>query len=234
MKKLKKVILCSVLALSTAFSSLSIGSLTAGAITLDDVAVSAESSISSVGAKDYGLADNIQDGVILHCFDWKYNDIKAELPNIAEAGFTAVQTSPAQPADSSGTWYWLYQPLGFYIGTNDLGTKSDLQSLCTEAEKYGIKVVVDVVANHLTGDHSRIDNDLKPSQYWHTYGSVSNWADRYQVTHGDIGMPDLNTENSYVQSKVKNYIAELKSVGVDGIRFDAAKHIGLPSEGDTF
>lgn len=165
MKKLKKVILCSVLALSTAFSSLSIGSLTAGAITLDDVAVSAESSISSVGAKDYGLADNIQDGVILHCFDWKYNDIKAELPNIAEAGFTAVQTSPAQPADSSGTWYWLYQPLGFYIGTNDLGTKSDLQSLCTEAEKYGIKVVVDVVANHLTGDHSRIDNDQTSDIY---------------------------------------------------------------------
>ena len=26
-------------------------------------------------ASDYGLASNIQDGVILHCFDWKYNDI---------------------------------------------------------------------------------------------------------------------------------------------------------------
>ena len=36
-------------------------------------------------ANDYGLADNIQDGAILHCFDWKYNDIKAELQNIAEA-----------------------------------------------------------------------------------------------------------------------------------------------------
>ncbi len=234
MKKLKKAILCSVLALSTAFSSLTFGSFAASAVATDSEIVSAESEISSVGAANYGLADNIQDGVILHCFDWKYNDIKAELPNIAEAGFTAVQTSPAQPADSSGTWYWLYQPLGFYIGTNDLGTKSDLQSLCTEAEKYGIKVVVDVVANHLTGDHSRIDNDLKSSQYWHNYGSVSNWADRYQVTHGEIGMPDLNTENSYVQNKVKNYIAELKSVGVDGIRFDAAKHIGLPSEGDNF
>lgn len=29
-------------------------------------------------------------------------------------------------------------------------------------------------------------------------------------------------------------MAELKSCGVDGIRWDAAKHIGLPSEGDTF
>ena len=39
----------------------------------------------------YELADNIQDGVILHCFNWKYNDIKAELKNIAAAGFTSIQ-----------------------------------------------------------------------------------------------------------------------------------------------
>ena len=29
---------------------------------------------------DYKLADNIQDGVILHCFNWKYNDIQILLP----------------------------------------------------------------------------------------------------------------------------------------------------------
>lgn len=44
---------------------------------------------AEVSATDYGLADNIQDGVILHCFDRKYTDIKAELKNIAEAGFTS-------------------------------------------------------------------------------------------------------------------------------------------------
>ena len=183
---------------------------------------------------NYGLASNIQDGTILHCFDWKYNDIKNELPNIAAAGFTSVQTSPAQPGAGSGVWWWLYQPLGFYVATNDLGTKDDLRSLCQEADKYGIKVIVDVVANHLAGDHSNIQNDLKDRQYWHTYGTVSNWADRYQVIQGEIGMPDLNSEHSYVQDRVKNYINELKSLGVDGIRWDAAKHIGLPSEGCNF
>ncbi len=185
-------------------------------------------------AGDYGLMDDIQDGTILHCFDWKYSDITAELPNIAAAGFTSVQTSPAQVGCSSGTWYWLYQPLGFYAGTNDLGTVDDLKTLCSEAEKYGIKVVVDVVANHLAGDHSNIQSDLKDSQYWHTYGAVSSWADRYQVTMGEIGMPDINSEHSYVQQVVANYINELKSYGVDGIRWDAAKHIGLPSEGTGF
>lgn len=190
--------------------------------------------ITSYAAEDYGLADNIQDGVILHCFDWKYNDIKAELPNIAKAGFTSVQTSPAQVGVSSGIWYWLYQPLGFYAGTNDLGTVDELRSLCEEADKYGIKVIVDVVANHLAGDHSNIQDDLKGWDYWHHYGTVTDWTDRYQVTHGDIGMPDLNSEHSYVQQCASNYVNTLKNLGVDGIRWDAAKHIGLPSEGCNF
>lgn len=201
-------------------------------------AVSANAAVvsdeNSVSAGDYDLMDNIQDGVILHCFNWKYNDIKAELDNIAEAGFTTIQTSPAQPGGGTGTWWWLYQPLGFYIGTNELGTKAELESLCKEAENYGIKVIVDVVANHLAGDHSRIEDDLKPSKYWHTFGGGIDWKNRWQVTHGEIGMPDIATENSYVQQKVGNYMQELKSVGVDGIRWDAAKHIGVPSEDDNF
>lgn len=182
---------------------------------------------------DYELADNIQDGVILHCFNWKYNDIKAELKNIAAAGFTSVQTSPAQISVNSGLWYYLYQPMGFNIGTNDLGTKGELKELCEEADKYGIKVIVDVVANHLADDPN-IQSDLKESEYWHTMGEIVNRSDRYQVTHCAILMPDLNHENTYVQQVISNYIAELKNIGVDGIRWDSAKHISLPSEGTTF
>ncbi|MBQ7999969.1 MAG: starch-binding protein [Ruminococcus sp.] len=194
--------------------------------------IGAASEFAQVSA-NYGLAKNIQDGNVLHCFNWKYNDIKAELKSIAEAGFTSVQTSPAQAA-GGGQWYWLYQPYGFYVGTNSLGSKADLQSLCQEADKYGIKVIVDVVANHLNGDTGRVQSDLQDGQYWHTYGSVSNWADRYQVVNGEIGMRDLNSEHSYVQKVAANYINELKGIGVDGIRWDAAKHIALPSEGCNF
>ena len=194
-----------------------------------------------VDANEYGLVDNIQDGTILHCFDWKYNDIKAELKNIADAGFTSVQTSPAQRDDSYGVWYMLYQPQSFSIATNALGSKEDLQSLCTEAEKYGIKVIVDVVANHMRGDGNNVDDNMKRSNhpdYWHTddYDSGRNidWKNRFQVTHGRIGMQDLNSENSSVQNIVANYVKELASVGVDGIRWDAAKHISLPSENCNF
>jgi len=218
-----KRILSLFLVVCTLLSALAGFSFTASAATVETLETSA----------NYGLAKNIQDGNILHCFNWKYNDIKAELKNIAEAGFTSVQTSPAQPA-GGGEWYWLYQPYSFNIGTNSLGSKDDLRNLCTEADKYGIKVIVDVVANHLNGDTNRVQNDLKDGQYWHNLGTVSNWADRYQVTHGEIGMRDLNSEHSYVQQVVANYMKELESVGVDGIRWDAAKHISLPSENCQF
>ncbi len=196
--------------------------------------VIASPSIEADAATDYGLADNIQDGNILHCFCWKYTDITAMLPEIAEAGFTSVQVSPPQATSGTGAWWWVYQPKGFYIGDTELGNKEQLRTLCTEADKYGIKIIADIVANHLAGDHSVIQDDLKDSQYWHDYGGNADDGDRYRVTHGKIGMPDLNTEHSYVQQCVSNYIQELKSVGIDGIRFDAAKHIGLPSEGDQF
>ena len=120
------------------------------------------------------------------------------------------------------------------MGDSGLGSEADLKRLCTEADKYGIKVIVDVVANHLAGDHSNIDSDLKGSEYWHHAGSNINYKNRWQITHGDIGMPDLNSENWLVQQKVSNYVQQLKNDGVDGIRWDAAKHISLPLEGCGF
>lgn len=186
---------------------------------------------------------NIQDGVILHCFDWKYTDIIEELPNIAAAGFNAVQTSPAQPGGNhdpnaaSGTWWWLYQPLSFSIGKNYLGTKEELTQLCTEAHKYGIEIIVDIVSNHLAGDHTYIQEDLKLSEYWRESKSDSYWnsvSKRYKTTHKDLGMPDIVSENPYVQECVANYIQELKNVGVDGLRWDTLKHIQVPSENCAF
>ena len=189
----------------------------------------------SAAPSGYGLVENIQDGVILHCFDWKYTDIIDSLEDIAKAGFSAVQTSPVQPSASTGPWYWLYQPLSFSVAENgDLGTADELRELCERAEQFGIKVIVDVVANHLAGDHTSIQEDLADDKYWHDLGPIKSYKDRKQVTDGDLGMTDLATENEYVQKVVANYIDELKEMGVDGIRWDAAKHISLPSEGSDF
>lgn len=180
----------------------------------------------------YGLKDNIQDGVILHCFDWTLADIQEEIPNIAKAGFTAVQTSPVHERAGKGSvWYDVYRPYDFKIG-NGLGTEADLKALCAKAHEYGVKVIVDVVANHT--DYSTVADRLMDQGLYHKPFDVSNWNDRNQVTHGKIGMWDLDTNNPTVQAIIKQYIQDLKACGVDGIRWDAIKHIGLPSEGDSF
>ena len=180
----------------------------------------------------YGLKDNIQDGVILHCFDWTLADIQEEIPNIAKAGFTAVQTSPVHERAGKGfVWYDVYRPYDFKIG-NGLGTEADLKALCAKAHEYGVKVIVDVVANHT--DYGNVADRLKDEGLYHQPFDVGNWHDRHQVTFGKIGMWDLDTNNPTVQAIIKQYIQDLKACGVDGIRWDAIKHIGLPSEGDSF
>ena len=180
----------------------------------------------------YGLKDNIQDGVILHCFDWTLADIQEEIPNIAKAGFTAVQTSPVHERAGKGSvWYDVYRPYDFKIG-NGLGTEADLKALCAKAHEYGVKVIVDVVANHT--DYGNVAERLLDLSLYHQLGHGIDWHNRNDVTHGEIGMKDLDTNNPTVQAIIKQYIQDLKACGVDGIRWDAIKHIGLPSEGDSF
>ena len=189
---------------------------------------------NSFADNKYGLKDKIQDGVILHCFDWKLSDIQAELPNIAKAGFSAVQTSPVHHNEKAGSVrYMVYQPNDFIIG-NGLGDAEALKSLCAEAHKYGVKVIVDVVANHTNGNLSHVAPRLQDESLYHDYKGRCNDADRYSITHGRIGMWDLKTEDPRVQNILKEYIQSLKACGVDGIRWDAIKHVGLPSENDSF
>lgn len=193
---------------------------------------------------------SIQGGAVLHCFNWSYNNIKANLAAIKAAGYTAVQTSPVQApknynANNTGVgneWWKLYQPLGFTVadGNTWLGTRAQLQSLCTEAEEYGIKVIVDVVANHLANNgtdggtyayiNDDVEEDMKNADYYHTNNIKFNENSRYNLTQYHMGMPDLNTANTYVQTKVLNFLKDCVDVGVDGFRFDAAKHIELPSD----
>ena len=44
-------------------------------------------------ANSYGLKDNIQDGVILHAWEWSLNNIKERLPQIAQAGYSTAYNS---------------------------------------------------------------------------------------------------------------------------------------------
>ncbi|MDE5925055.1 MAG: alpha-amylase, partial [Muribaculaceae bacterium] len=186
---------------------------------------------------DYGLPEGIQEGNILHCFNWSINQVKEALPEIAAAGFGSVQLSPLQRPDvrTGETWHALYRPYDLaFKASSFMGSESDLSALCAAAEEYGIKVIVDVVANHVDKTAGYHDT------WWDASGRVRwnggiNYGDRYSITHGQLGdYGDINSEDPEVCARAKAYVEQLKSLGVKGIRWDAAKHIGLPSEGCNF
>ncbi len=202
-------------------------------------------------SNSYGLMNTVQEGVILHAWEWSFNNIKANMQKIAESGYTAVQTSVIQQAKeatagkTNEVWWVYYQPANFTIdntGGSALGNKADFTAMCAEAHKYGIHVIVDVVANHL-GNQTKYDlsnsipDDIRnDSSCWHPEGFVEiNYQDRYSITHSSMGgLPDLNTESSKIQNYVVNYLKECIDCGADGFRFDAAKHISVPEEGTQY
>ena len=191
-----------------------------------------------------GAVNTIDDGSILHAWNWSFDTIKSKLPEIKEAGYTAVQTSPIQGNKedlmANSKWWILYQPTNFKIGNAQLGNREQFKSMCEEADKYGIDIIVDVVANH-TGNRgggndsyypaTNVDSAIKDDEsLWHEHKGVSDWNNRWQVTHLGIGLPDLNTSSWKLQYMVINFLNDAIACGADGFRFDAAKHIELPDD----
>lgn len=180
---------------------------------------------------------------VLHLFNWRLEDVEKELEKISEQGFDAIQINPIQPLKEDGLrqWWMSYQPIGFSIG-NYFGSKDDLQRLCSEAEKYGIRIIADVVCNHMAAKnddalhpHEKVDPKLRNrSDFWKEARNVENWKDRYQVTHYCMGLPGLNVAEHDLQDMIIDFLNELIDCGVSGFRFDAAKSIGLPEEGYDF
>ena len=242
------------LAFGVAFTGMPASSLYS--ITQVQAAETASESILATAsqAAKYGLADDIQDGAILHAWCWSFNTIKENMKDIAAAGFTTVQTSPANECKDTysnmklmgndeingtdGCWWWQYQPTDWKIGNYQLGSRDDFKAMCAEADKYGIKVIVDVIPNHTTPDLPKVSDNLYNAvggkdNLYHANGfkKIEQWGNRYECTTGEMGgLPDVNTENPDFQAYFLKYLNDLIACGADGFRYDTAKHIGVPSD----
>ena len=204
------------------------------------------------------LPENAEDGLTLHAFNWTYHEIMINLENIRNAGFKNVLTMPIQqPKGGGSAWWAFYQPLSFSIGDNSaLGSKDELEALCREADKYGICILVDIVVNHM----ANIDDDAKEADgtptvlpavaeyepkiynnrnedvdgigvtFHHNKNAKGSGEDTQVYAYGNL--PDLDTSNPYVQERVLALLTECIDAGVDGFRFDAAKHVETEQDPD--
>ena len=187
---------------------------------------------------------------ILHVWSWNFPTIAENMKQIADAGFTMLQTSPVNACFSpeggnvkildaeQGNWYHYYQPTDWTIGNNIVGTEEEMKAMLDSAKKYDIRVLVDVLPNHTAFNIDLVTDEFYEAvggrdKMFHSKGleGIQDYNDRTQCTHQGVGgLPDVNTENPLFQKYYMGFVNKLVNMGVRGFRYDTAKHIGVHSD----
>jgi alpha-amylase len=170
-------------------------------------------------------------------FEWDFDSIARECTDtLGPAGYGFVQVSPPQEHIQGSQWWTSYQPVSYEIAGR-LGDRAQFRNMVNTCHNAGVKVVVDAVINHMTAGSGTGTGGSSYSHYDYP-GTYSGWdmddcradiddyTDRYQVQHCELlGLADLDTGEAYVRDRIAAYLDDLLSMGVDGFRIDAAKHM---------
>ena len=210
-----------VLATLTAFA---VAALTAAVL---PVAASAPAAATPPSSKD----------VTATLFEWRYDSVAKECTNtLGPKGYGFVEVSPAAEHIQGPQWWTSYQPVSYPIGGR-LGNETQFKNMVSTCHAAGVKVIVDVIVNHMSAGSgtgtagSAYTKYAYPGIYsdWDFHGcrqNISNYGDRTNVQTCElVGLADLDTGSDYVRGKVAGYLNKLLSLGVDGFRIDAAKHV---------
>lgn len=172
------------------------------------------------------LAPSLADaGAVVHLRRWRWVDIAANMQAIRDAGYTAILISP-HTATCGGGFSDGYDPSDFTSFTSRFGTGAELGSMIQTAHNFGVQVYADMVLNHMCAT-----NYSYPRFGWndfHHNGGISDWNNQWQVENGDLfGLNDLAHESGYVRSELFNFVVATNNLGMDGYRWDAAKHVPI-------
>lgn len=185
-------------------------------------------SVCSLGvALALGLATQAaQAEVMVHLFQWKYNDVANECENVLAAkGYAAVQISPPAEHIQGSSWWIVYQPVNYKNFTTRSGTEAELRSMISRCNAVGVKIYADAVFNQLasgtstgTGGSSFNSSTFTyPAfgyQDFHHAGGLTDYSNRTNVQTGALlGMPDLDTGSTYVQGQLATFMKTLSGWG---------------------
>ncbi len=191
------------------------------------------------------LPNDTQNGVFVHLFEWRWDDVARECENfLGPKGFTAVQVSPpsehALLPGYSFPWWQRYQTVSYQLESRS-GTRAEFVDMVTRCRAAGVGIYVDAVLNHATAQVSGTGSGgTKFTKY--AYPELFTQADFHtpacQIQDADyttnaehvqrcelVSLADLDTSSASVQAKLAGYLSELLSLGVRGFRLDAAKHM---------
>ncbi|MBP1784932.1 alpha-amylase [Micromonospora sp. HB375] len=181
--------------------------------------------------------------VIVQLFEWNWTSVAAECTStLGPKGYGYVQVSPPQEHVNSSPWWVSYQPVSYQIESRK-GTRAQFQSMVNTCHAAGVKVIVDAVVNHMSGQENGGTGwagssyghynypGIYSAQDFHYCGrngnnDIANYNDRYEVQNCElVNLADLKTESEYVRGRLAAYLNDLLSLGVDGFRLDGSKHM---------
>lgn len=178
----------------------------------------------------YSFCDSDGDGI------GDLKGVTSKLQYIRDLGYTGLWLTPVQ----SSPTYHKYDAVDYCSIDRDFGTMADFEELIGEADKLGIKVIMDMVFNHTSDEHNWFQNALTAyitddaSDYYYDF---YNFSDSYKSGYTQIGnagiyyesrfdssMPDLNLDSENVKAELGEVIKFWIEKGVGGFRLDAVMY----------
>lgn len=166
-----------------------------------------------------------RDGVIYEIFPRAFSPqgnfagVTAELDRLKELGINILWLMPIHPVGrerAKGSIGSPYAVRDYYAINPDYGTAADLKRLVSEAHRRGMRVIIDIVANHTSWDSVMMRT---PAFYTHDAATgkiippVADWAD----------VADLNYDNPQLRAYMTDMLKFwLREYDLDGFRCDVA------------
>ena len=181
--------------------------------------------------------------------------ITEKLPYLAKLGINVIWLSPVFDSPNVDNGYDISD---YFAIMSDFGTMEDFDEMLETAHKHGIKILMDLVANHTSDQHpwfkasrSSKDNPYRDYYIWKDPKGFdedgnpippNNWASEFggpawewDEATGQFYLhiffkeqPDLNWENEKVREDLYSMVRWWLDKGIDGFRLDAINIISKP------
>ena len=173
-------------------------------------------------------ADWVRDAIIYEVYlrsfskEGTFAGLEKRLPDLQRLGVTVLWLMPIHPVgvkNRKGTLGSPYAVQDYYGINPEFGTLQDFRHLLNAVHKKGMKLIIDLVANHTSWDSKLITEHPE----WFTKDSsgkiVSPNADWTDVADLDYSNPDLR------RYMIDMMIYWVRDVGIDGFRCDVAEMV---------
>jgi glycosidase len=187
-----------------------------------------------------------------------FNGIKTKLPYLADLGVDAIWLTPIFEAPS----YHGYDFTEFYAVERDYGTLADFKQLVADAKAKNIRIILDLVINHISDQHVWFKQSAagvapyKDYFIWRKDLPTEGWGPAWDSSKTDpkvvwhfneerqeyyyaafgASQPDLNLKHPDVVQEMKNMAKFWLDTGVAGFRLDAVRYAienGPGAQADT-